>query len=152
MMIDIHSHILPGIDDGAGDAEAALGMARIALKDGISKMIATPHFIPGEIENTAEAVHNKCLEFKRLLAAEGIGLEIFPGTEVFITPDTPELIEGGGVCTLAGSRYVLLELPMMSVPGYTGEVLYRLQLNGYIPIIAHPEQIGRASWGERVLI
>jgi protein-tyrosine phosphatase len=69
-----------------------------------------------------------------------INLAIHPGCEVFICPEVPELYEKGAVGTLANSRYILIELPMLNIPAYTDQVLYDLQLKGLVPIIAHPER------------
>lgn len=140
-MIDIHSHILPGLDDGAHDIETTLKMAEIAAADGIKKVIATPHFISKEKEMEKELILEKVEEINNILINENIPLEILPGQEVFITPDVPELYEQGKILSLCNKgKYILLELPMMSIPVYTKEVIFNLNLKGVKTIIAHPER------------
>lgn len=140
MFVDIHSHIIPAIDDGAVDEKTAADMLRMASENGTSHIIATSHFIAGSIENTSALVHEKCAELRGLAVREGIDISIHPGAEVFISPDIPELYDKGIICTLNDSSYILLELPMAGIPVYTEDILYELQLKGLTPIIAHPER------------
>lgn len=140
MFADIHSHIIPAIDDGAVDEKTAADMLRMASANGTSHIIATPHFIAGSIENTSALVHEKCAELRGLAGREGIDISIHPGAEVFISPDIPELYDKGIICTLNDSSYILLELPTSGIPVYTEDILYELQLKGLMPIIAHPER------------
>jgi protein-tyrosine phosphatase len=140
MIIDLHCHVLPSIDDGAKNLDTALEMCRIAQQDGTNSIIATPHYIHGAINNTSRIVHDKVAELNNYLREQDIDICIYPGCEAFICPELPQLVSAGQVCTLNDSRYILVELPMTSVPEYTIDVFYRLILNGYIPIIAHPER------------
>lgn len=140
MFTDIHSHILPAVDDGAVDEKTAAGMLRMACAGGTSHIIATPHFIAGAVENPSALVREKCLELQGLADREGISISIHPGAEVFISPDIPELFDKGVICTLNDSSYILLELPMSGIPVYTEDILYELQLKGLTPVIAHPER------------
>jgi len=140
-MIDIHSHILPELDDGAPDPETSLAMAKTAVSEGIRSIIATPHFIEGSAETAKkEVVVERVEELNSCLKAHNIDLTIYPGNEIFISPEIPELLKKGELATLNNSRYVLLELPMGSIPVYTESVLYEIQLLGLTPVIAHPER------------
>lgn len=138
MFIDIHNHIIPYIDDGSDSMNTTLDMLRIASEEGIGKIIATPHFIYGDINNTAQYIPGAGAE--AAAAASDRGIEMLFGSEVFMCPEVGALVEDGTVCRLNGSRYILVELPMLSIPAYTTEVLFKLQLAGYVPIIAHPER------------
>lgn len=140
MFVDIHSHILPGYDDGAVDKETALSMLKIAAENLTGHIIATPHFIPGKSQIHPQSISNSCRELQALAYENGLDLKIYPGCEVFISPELPHLYDLGLICTLGDSRYMLIELPMMSIPPYTETVLYNLQLKGLIPILAHPER------------
>lgn len=140
MVIDVHCHIIPNIDDGAGDINISLDMCRIAQEDGTHGIIATPHYIHGTINNTLDLVKEKVEELNKSLREKNIDIDIYPGCEAFICPELPQLVKEGRVCTLNNTQYVLLELPMNSVPAYTQDVLYQLKLDGYTPIIAHPER------------
>jgi len=139
-MIDIHSHILPNVDDGAENIEESIAMARIYLDNGINKVIATPHYIEG-YENSIKENNVIALEkLKEALDKEGLDLKVYLGNEIYISMDIPSLIKEGKVATLNDSRYVLIEFPMIDMPMYTESVIYELLLKGYIPIIAHPER------------
>lgn len=140
MYVDIHSHIVPAVDDGAGDNRAAVEILRMAYQNGTAHIIATPHFITGLVENDSRLIHEKCMDIQSLACNEEIYVTIHPGSEVFISPDIPELFDKGIICTLNDSFYILIELPMDGIPIYTDDVLYSLQLKGLVPIIAHPER------------
>lgn len=140
MIIDIHSHILPGVDDGSKDIEMSLDMAKLYVENGIKKVIASPHYINGSMDNSLKD-NKKALErLKKHLFRQAIDLQVFLGNEIYVSMDTIDDISNKRVYTLNDSRYVLLELPMYDIPLYMEDLLYELQLKGYIPIIAHPER------------
>jgi protein-tyrosine phosphatase len=145
-MIDVNSHILPGIDDGARDLEEALEMARLAVADGIRVMVATPHLFKHKSVDLA-AINEKrvILEhidiFRDRLAAEGIALEILPGCDVPLCVEALSLLAEDRVLTVNdGKRYLLLELPHFSIPPSLEDICFRLQCRGTTPIITHPEK------------
>lgn len=139
-MIDLHCHILPGVDDGARTLEESLAMARIAAGDGITDLVATPHYIEGESFLRAPELMENLETLKKRLAEEHIPLRLHPGHEIHLGPETPDLLERGEVLPLAGSRYVLVELPFFELPLYAESVLHSLRLAGKVPILAHPER------------
>lgn len=138
MFIDIHNHIIPYIDDGSDNITTTKAMLQIASDEGIGKIIATPHFIYGDVNNTAEHIIESGVESTNVAREKGI--ELMFGSEVFICPELCSLVQDGTVCRLNNSRYILIELPMLSVPDYTTDILFNLQLMGYVPILAHPER------------
>ncbi len=138
MFVDIHSHILYGIDDGAVDAATAIEMLRLAAEDGTTHIAATPHFISGYKSNTK--VKKICGELQQMASDQGINIHIFPGNEVFISPDIPALYDNGDITAINNSSYLLVEFPAMNIPIYTNNVFYNLQLRELVPIIAHPER------------
>jgi protein-tyrosine phosphatase len=139
-MIDIHCHILPGIDDGPRDLNGSIEMAKAAVADGISKIIATPHF-NGKYENTRQVILGKVQELNEALKREGIPLTILPGQEPRIYGEILEDYEFDKILTLNDSRkYLFIELPSNHVPRYTERLLYDIQLSGLQPIIVHPER------------
>lgn len=140
MYADIHSHIIPCVDDGAKDTATALEMLRLAAADGTSHIVATPHYIAGNVKNSTDLVDEKSRELQQLADSEEITIKIHAGCEVFISHDTPEFFDAGTIATINGSSYMLIELPHMGIPLYTDEVLYKLQMRGLIPVIAHPER------------
>lgn len=139
-MIDIHSHILPGVDDGAKSLENSIEMAKIYLENGIKKVIATPHYIEGIASKTFD--ENKVIlnKLKDKLRDESLNLEVVLGNEIMISLEILNDIEDKRVSTLNGTNYVLIELPMFDIPLYTEDMIYEILLKGYIPIIAHPER------------
>lgn len=139
-MIDIHTHILPGLDDGAADIATSLEMLGMAAKDGTECIVATPHIIPGALENSTDSFNKIYRAIKEAAVKKLPGIRILPGAEIFISPEVPGLLDDGRICTLNNTSYILVEFPMMSIPSYSNNVLYELRLRGYHPIIAHPER------------
>jgi protein-tyrosine phosphatase len=139
-MYDIHCHILPGVDDGPSNIEMALGMAYAAEQVGIKVIVCTPHYTDDKFKNSSE---NNLLildSFKKAIERSGIGIEIYLGNEVHITPDIVKLLDSKNIITLNNSRYILIEMPSHSKPLYTDDMIFKLKLRGLIPIIAHPER------------
>lgn len=143
--VDIHSHIVPGVDDGAKDMTMALEMLKLAVNSGTHYIVLTPHFISGAEQYTCEMINEIYHELQRISHDEGLDIVVHLGREIFISPDIPELYDSGILNTISGSRYILIELPMISIPAYTDEVLYHLQMRGLVPIIAHPERNSEIS-------
>ncbi|HZK01659.1 MAG TPA: CpsB/CapC family capsule biosynthesis tyrosine phosphatase [Anaerovoracaceae bacterium] len=142
-MVDLHSHILPTIDDGSENMEETLEMGKIAEAEGFSKVIATPHYIEGESAPNREQYLNIIKEVNRHFVENAINIEILPGLEVYITPDIPSKLKKGEILTLNNTPYILIELPMFNIPIYTEDILYEIRLLGYKPVIAHPERYGK---------
>jgi protein-tyrosine phosphatase len=140
-MIDIHAHILPGLDDGPGDKETSLEMARIAAADGIKGIIATPHVATGLYEHSRKGILEAVSQLRGTLAEENIPLEIYPGAEYLIEPELPAKLQAGQLMTLNDTgKYLLIELPFSSFPPFTGQVLFEIMLCGVKPVLAHPER------------
>ncbi len=144
-MIDLHCHMLPGIDDGAPDRATAVAMARCAVADGIRVTACTPHIYPGMYENTRDGIALAVEAFRQVLAEEGIELELVVGADTHLTPDLVSGIRNLQIPTLNGSRYLLLEPPHHSVPPRFEESVFQLRSAGIVPVITHPE---RLSWIE----
>lgn len=140
-MIDIHSHILPGLDDGSQSMEETLAMLKMAAADGITGIVATPHVNNSIYPNSKETIIAKVEEVNRLLQSEHIPISVFPGAEIRLEPDLPERMAKKELLTINNTgSYLLIELPAEFIPTYTEQSLYELQLQGVIPIIAHPER------------
>ena len=144
-MIDLHCHMLPGIDDGAPDREVALAMARCAVADGIKTVACTPHIYPGLYDNDKDGIGRAIEAFRQVLSEEGIELELTIGADTHLDPNLLGSIRAGRIPTLAGSRYLLLEPPHHTVPPRFEESVFALRAAGIIPVITHPE---RLSWIE----
>ncbi|MBS4192621.1 tyrosine protein phosphatase [Bacillus sp. FJAT-49705] len=139
-MIDIHSHILPGLDDGAKTMAESLEMARHAVEEGIRIMIATPHHKNRFFENPKDIIFQKVRELNKELRDEGISLTILAGQEPAIHGDILEDFKKGELLTLNETQYLFIELPSGHVPRYTEQFLFDLQNMGAVPIIVHPER------------
>lgn len=140
MMIDLHCHILPNIDDGPKTIEASLEMARHAAETGIKTIIATPHHKNGSYENPKQTIIQNVQTYNDRLKAEGIDIVVLPGQENRIFGEISEDYDAGMLQTIADTSYILIELPSSHVPRYTGRLLFDLQVKGLKPIIVHPER------------
>lgn len=141
-MIDIHIHIVPGIDDGSRSVEETQKMLRQAAEGGTTGMIVTPHCnIEGYYENYNGQELQRAFEAFAQLAKETVPrMQIGFGQEVYGTEDAPELVRDGRLLTMHDTRYVLMEFPFESPFAYMSEILYRTKEYGFIPIVAHPER------------
>lgn len=140
-MIDLHCHLLPGIDDGAENLETAIHMARIAAMDGIHMVACTPHIYPGLYPNTGPAIRRAVKLFREQLASAGIPLAITCGADIHLTPDLASGLHSGALLSLHGSRYFLLEPPHHVAPPQLEETVFGLATAGYVPVITHPERL-----------
>lgn len=140
-MIDLHCHLLPGIDDGASDLATALEMARIAAADGITLTACTPHIYPGLYENDAAGIARAVEGLRHQLREAGIPLQVTTGADIQMIPELVERLGSGAFPTLHGSRYFLFEPPHHSVPARFTESLFDARASGYVPIITHPERL-----------
>jgi protein-tyrosine phosphatase len=139
-MIDIHSHILPGIDDGAKTVKDSVAMAKLAVQEGIHTIIATPHHKNGKYSNSKDTILPIVEQLNKRFIEENISLTVLPGQETAINGDMLEDYQAGEILPLNQSQYVFVELPSNHVPRYTKQMLFDLQLKGLIPIIVHPER------------
>lgn len=140
-MIDLHCHMLPGIDDGAPDLDTSLAMARCAAADGITTTACTPHIYPGLYENEAAGIAAAVEALRGTLAEAGIELQLTVGADIQIVPELLSGLRRGTHPTLGGSRYFLFEPPHHTVPTRFHEILFDVVAAGYVPVITHPERL-----------
>ena len=145
-MIDLHSHILPGIDDGSPDLETSIAMARMAIDDGIKVMACTPHFLPGLYNTDASDVRKRVAALNQELNDQNLELILVVGGDIHVRPDLVQAIQSKRVLTLNDSRYILLEPPHVIMPLRLEDLIINLVASGYIPVITHPE---RLAWIEQ---
>ncbi len=140
-MIDLHCHILPGVDDGPQSVEESLAMAETALRDGIHTLVATPHMLNGLYENDLAGARSGLASLEKELVKRGLPLRLHVGGDVHVVPGMVEAVRNGSAVTIDdGRKYLLLELPSQSVPpGVKGEI-FQLRIHGITPIITHPER------------
>jgi len=138
-MYDIHSHILPDLDDGAKNMKEAIEIGKIAEREQITHMIATPHF-SFKTPDFDQKIRRRVTELNQVFQQENINVQVFPGAEAFVTPELLESLKRNHFISLNDTDYVLVEFPLGEVPLYAEELLYRIRLMGKKPIIAHPER------------
>lgn len=139
-MIDIHSHIIPGIDDGSKDMQMTIEMLRKAEGDGTKQIIATPHYLLEYGEAVITEVKELVKEINLIINDEGLDLKVYSGQEVYYTEKIIQNYIDGKIGTLNDSKYMLIEFPMREFDDNIFNVIYELQVRGITPIIAHPER------------
>jgi len=139
-MIDLHSHLLYGVDDGAKDNQMSLNMARQFIENGFSDVVCSPHYLGEGMGKKADDIKASFDSLKHLLEENGLKLNLYLGNEVYISLDLIADLEKKKYLTINDSRYILIEFPANDIPLYSDDVFYELQIKGYIPIIAHPER------------
>jgi protein-tyrosine phosphatase len=142
-VIDLHSHLLPGVDDGAPNLSVSLMMARAAVAQGVTVMACTPHILPGVYHNAGPAIRKATKELQDALDQEGIALQLAIGADVHMAPNFVAGLRSGELLTLADSRYVLVEPPHNTAPPQIEDFFFNLVTADYVPILTHPE---RLSW------
>jgi protein-tyrosine phosphatase len=133
-MIDIHCHILPGIDDGPSDISESIEMARIAAADGIRTIVATPHLTDGQY--TAEVIATGVTGLNKALADHAIQLRILRGADINVMLYIPDLED----YTINGTKYLLYEFPHSHMPANADQIIFNAMSKGLYPIITHPER------------
>jgi protein-tyrosine phosphatase len=146
-MIDIHSHILFGVDDGASGMEASLALARSYEEAGYRKVVATPHAevdsLP--IENYGMSIRVGVNRLNQQLQKNRVALKILPGMEVGLDPQLPEMVAQEQILTLADSKYLLVETPFQQLPMNWWEIVFLLAARGIIVIFAHSERCAQVA-------
>lgn len=142
-MIDIHCHLLPGLDDGARHLDASLEMARIAAAEGVTTIACTPHIQPGVYDNDAAGIRKAVQNLQDAIDRAGIAVTLVVGSDAHIRPDFVSAIRTGKVVTLNDTKFVLFEPPHHIAPQRMDDLLFDILAAGYVPIVTHPE---RLSW------
>lgn len=139
-LIDIHSHILPGLDDGARDMEQTKNMLKIAEEEGIRFIIATPHYHEGVSTNSIETLNESYKKVQQVLSDMNSPIEIHLGTEIYYSHESVHLLKERYIPTMAGSRYVLVEFSPRADYRYIKNGIQDFLWEGYSPILAHTER------------
>ncbi|MBF0424969.1 MAG: capsular biosynthesis protein [Magnetococcales bacterium] len=141
--VDIHCHILPGLDDGPGDRQLSLAMARRALESGTRVLVATPHITPGIYDNSLSRIERETARMRDDLLQHQIDLDLRCAADVRLCPELLRLATEESLPTLnrgGPRRYFLLEFPHDSIPPGSDKVVRRLLDRRYVPILTHPER------------
>lgn len=144
-MIDLHCHILPGIDDGSGNIDISLAMARAAVADGIAVTACTPHIMPGVYDNNRTIIERAMRDLTKRFELEGIDLQLVVGADVHMDVELASGLKSGRIPSLNNSRYFLFEPPHHVPPPRIEDNVFSIMSAGFTPILTHPE---RLSWIE----
>ena len=137
-MIDIHCHILPGMDDGPKELDATMKMLRMAEDDGISHIIATPHYRCLDVP-TVQDIDDRVSLVRDKMEKSGMSIRLLRGADIRLTYELLDCMSRHALPTINGSRYFLLELPDL-LPPHFDEFIFEARLRGYVPIVTHPER------------
>lgn len=141
VMVDLHCHLLPGIDDGSKNMTVSLRLAKETIQNGVTHALLTPHHMNGRYLNHKQDVIRRTQEFQEELDKHNIHLTVFPGQEVRINGQLIEALDKDDILFAdEGGRYMLLEFPDNDVPYYTNQIIFELQQRGIVPIIVHSER------------
>ena len=138
-MIDLHAHILPGLDDGPVDMDASLALARIYAQTGFTYVAATPHAV-GMALDFAGTVRRAVVSINRALRQHAIAVRVLPGMEVGLDPRLAEFVAGGAILPLANKNHLLVETPFMRMPLGWQNIVFDLAAGGITVVFAHPER------------
>lgn len=147
-MIDVHSHIVFEVDDGAKNIEQSLEMLQEAYEAGFTDIILTPHYIEGYYENDANKINEKIAKLQSLQNS----VKLHPGNEIYITENIMDLLKEEKAQSLARSRYVLFELPLNAEPLNLNKVIYSILEQRKVPVLAHPERYPMVQKNPNILL
>lgn len=152
LRVDMHSHVLPGIDDGAANMEESLSMIKGFVEMGYQKLIMTPHIMEDYYRNTPEIILSKLDEVRKATAEAGLSIELEAAAEYYLDEFMMARIEREEPLLTFGDKYVLVETSYMNACPFLSNAVYQLRLQGYKPVLAHPERYVYLfeDWGEAV--
>jgi tyrosine-protein phosphatase YwqE len=137
---DMHSHLVPGIDDGSPDAATSLQLIKGMQDLGFQKIITTPHILSDLYPNTPDSINKGLAELKNAAVAEGMSLDIHAAAEYFIDDQFQQLLAQKSPLLTLSDNMVLVEYSMVTAPYELQDILFELQMQQYQPVIAHPER------------
>jgi protein-tyrosine phosphatase len=139
-MFDLHSHILHGVDDGSKSLKESVEIARKSVALGFTKMVCTPHYIKGAMDTSVDILEKRLEIVQLALEEESIDLELHLGNELYMDVELLDDLEAGHCNSIAGTSYVLIELPFVSEINHLKDLIYELNIKGYRVVLAHPER------------
>ena len=140
--IDMHNHIIYGIDDGAKTKQDTIDMLKMAIADGIEKVIFTPHFKEEVFENNRESIEVMKTEIDQLIKDNDLSIDAYYGSEIYLSYSSLDQVNEGNFKTLNDSKYVLVETHRVSLYQKVNisDILYNFKIDKYVPVVAHPER------------
>ena len=141
LKVDMHSHLIPGIDDGAKDMEDSIAMIKALHELGYQKLITTPHIMSDFYKNTPEIILGGLEKVKARVREEGIDIELEAAAEYYVDENFEKLLAGGDLLTFGGEKkYLLFETSYTSRPMALESTVFEMNAAGYFPVMAHPER------------
>ncbi|NNC84234.1 MAG: hypothetical protein HKN79_11720 [Flavobacteriales bacterium] len=142
LKVDIHSHLIPGIDDGAQDMEESLALLRRFEALGFQKVITTPHIMADYYRNTPDIILGGLEKVRAAIKKEGMEIQIEAAAEYYLDDRFEQLLDDEDLLTFGSKRYLLFELPFVAEPLNLNSAIFNMQLKGIKPVLAHPERYG----------
>jgi protein-tyrosine phosphatase len=140
-LIDIHNHLLPGMDDGSDSLETSLEMLKGALRAGVTQIFVTPHlYFYDRLEETVTKAGRKLTELQLEVRRQGLEVRLYPGCEVFLHPELPWLENLNKISLGQKGEFILVEVASGQIPNFVEKTCFDLLINGVTPILAHPER------------
>lgn len=140
--IDVHSHVLPGVDDGSKDMDMSIAMVDMAYEQGVRTMIATPHYYPGHMRYPREHLDEVYRATVSVIEEKYSDFTLLLGNEIYYRDEVVEKLKNKRICTMADTNYILLEFSPPVEYGYLSKAVYKCLDAGYYPILAHIERYG----------
>ena len=137
---DIHSHLLPGIDDGSTEMEKTISYIEALVKLGYKKFITTPHVKAGIFPNTPQIINGALAEVRETLKTRNIEIEIEAAAEYLLDEDFENILQRKEILSFGSKRYVLIEMSFIAPPPNLLQIIFLLKTHGYTPVMAHPER------------
>lgn len=144
LKVDMHSHLIPGVDDGAPDVETAVKLVKRFQKLGYEKIVTTPHIMSDHYKNTPETIGAGLTKLREALQAEGIQIPVEAAAEYYLDDTFMSLLDDkeNELLSIGQNKYLLFELSMMEEPRNLNDAIFKMSLRGYKPVLAHPERYG----------
>ena len=149
--LDIHSHILPGIDDGSKDMDMTIQMLKLAYEEGVRYIVATPHYYTGHRNAEISKIEERYHEVKRIAGEELPEMEILLGNEIYYKDEAIKCLHDNEIFTMNNGRYILVEFNVGMEYRKIYQAIKRLTMEGYYPIIAHAERYGALHKQEHLI-
>jgi tyrosine-protein phosphatase YwqE len=140
LLVDMHSHILPGIDDGAADEDDSMRLIKELSALGYKKLIATPHIMGDFFKNTPEIINSKLELIRKKIKEENIEIEIDAAAEYYLDEWFMKMLDEASVLLTFGKNFLLFETSYINEPSYLAEAIFKIKTLGYKPVLAHPER------------
>ena len=140
LTVDVHSHLLPGIDDGVESWEESLFILQELVNLGYNKVVTTPHVLADHYPNTPEIILGKLRELKNLVAEHGLPIQVEAAAEYFLDETFLRNLENNGKFLTFGDNYLLFETSFINKPTFLVEAVFNISAQGYRPVLAHPER------------